>query len=278
MLDNRTENHRVPSTQTPKRGKPRARPKTPPAPESSDGFEDLDNESLPPSWQSRAVERSLERSRAAAEKRSKEFVTAALKLVDRRGGEDFTVQELATEMRISTRTFYLYFSSKEELLVAMFEEVQRQHNRELRVAARAAEDPLARLEAFVFGVLERAHTGSRWYAVGRLLIQQFLQLQISHPDGLRQSYEGLLSYLTKLLVEASAGNAETDEHRRVAALVLHMIVSATQAMVVGSPIIDPAPTPDEVWQFCRNGISLLIAGESGTGARSATRPRTRAAN
>lgn len=180
------------------------------------------------------------------------------------------------EMRMSTRTFYTYFSSKEELLVAMFEEVQRQHNRELRVAAGAADDPLARLEAFVYGVLERAHSGSRWYAVGRLLIQQFMQLQISHPDGLRQSYAGLLAYLTKLLVDASPKKVETEQHRRVAALVLQMVVSATQAMVVGSPIVDPAPTPDEVWQFCLSGIAPLIGDASRTDTATATRSRGRA--
>jgi TetR/AcrR family transcriptional regulator len=205
-------------------------------------------------WHARAVERSLERSRAAAEKRSADFVQTALKLVNKRGGQDFTVQDLVTAMRISTRTFYQYFRSKEELLVAMFEEVQRQHNRELRAAAGDVGDPLARLEGFVLGLLRRAQD-ERDFTVGRLLIAQFLQLQVSHPDELQHSYTGLLNYLTELVAEAAeAGEIDSSDHRRTAALIMQTVVSATQAMVIGSPVIDPAPTPEEVWSFCLKGI------------------------
>ena len=62
----------------------------------------------------------------------------------------------------------------------------------LRPLVAAQEDPRERLKAFVFGILDRAHTGSPRYAVGRLLIQQFLQLQVSHPEELRHSYAGVL--------------------------------------------------------------------------------------
>jgi AcrR family transcriptional regulator len=238
--------------------------------------DDLDAETSPPNWQSKAVERSLGRSRAAAEKRSAAFVTAALALVERNGGKDFTVQELVADMRISTRTYYQYFSSKEELLVAMFEQEQRDHNHELRALASAEEDPLARLKAFVFGILNHAHTDSHRYAVGRLLIQQFLQLQVSHPEELRHSYAGVLAYLTRLLVDAStADGIETAAHRRMAGLVLQMVVSSTQVMVLGSPVIDPPPSPEEVWQFCLGGISgLNTPGGAGERTVEATpRPR-----
>jgi AcrR family transcriptional regulator len=241
--------------------------------EPADGF---DEELSPPNWQSKAVERSLGRSRAAAEKRSATFVKAALALVERRGGQDFTVQELVNDMRISTRTYYQYFSSKEELLVAMFEQVQREDNRGLRPLVAAQEDPRERLKAFVFGILDRAHTGSPRYAVGRLLIQQFLQLQVSHPEELRHSYAGVLDYLTKLLVDANSPDGiETADHRRMAGLVLQMVVSSTQVMVLGSPVIDPPPPPDEVWRFCLSGISgLNAAGGAGEGTvESTARPR-----
>jgi AcrR family transcriptional regulator len=245
----------VPTTEEPRRRKASPRVTATREPEPEDEFDD---ELSPPNWQSKAVERSLGRSRAAAEKRSAAFVKAALALVERRGGQDFTVQDLVNEMRISTRTYYQYFSSKEELLVAMFEQVQREDNRGLRPLVAAEQDPRERLKAFVFGILNRAHTGSPRYAVGRLLIEQFLQLQVKHPEELRQSYAGVLTYLTKLLVEAYAPDGvETAAHRRMAGLVLQMVVSSTQVMVLGSPVIDPAPTPEEVWQFCLSGISGL---------------------
>ena len=209
-----------------------------------------------PKWRSRAVERSLERSRAAAEVRSSQFVSTALAIASERGGGDFTVQEVVERMRVSTRTFYQYFTGKDELLVAMFEEVQRDFQSELRGLAEAEPDPIARLEAFVMGILQRAHDTGRGYAVGRLLIHQFFEVQMTHPDELRESYAGMLAYLAELLAQA-AGDSVSAQHQRAAALIMHMVVSATQASVVGSPLIDPPPTPDEVWQFCLHGVSAL---------------------
>jgi AcrR family transcriptional regulator len=235
-----------------------------------------DAEEASPKWQSRAVERSLERSRAAAEKRSVDFVMTALKLVDGRDGQDFTVQDIVTAMRISTRTFYQYFSSKEELLVAMFEEVQREHNRGLRALTEVGSGPLARIEAFVLGILRRAHETSRWHSVGRLLIQQFLQLQVSHPEELRQSYAGVLSYLSELVAEAAdAGEIESTDHKRTAAIIMQTVVSASQASVIGSPLIDPPPTPEEVWQFCLNGIGAGREPASTPESKTPATPRQR---
>jgi AcrR family transcriptional regulator len=268
----------VPTTEKPRRRKASA-PKsvTRESALSDEPKDEFDDELSTPNWQSKAVERSLGRSRAAAEKRSAAFVKAALALVERRGGQDFTVQELVNDMRISTRTYYQYFSSKEELLVAMFEQVQREDNRDLRPLVAAEDDPRARLKAFVYGILNRAHTGSPRYAVGRLLIEQFLQLQVKHPEELRHSYAGVLAYLTRLVVEAYAPDGiETAVHRRTAGLVLQLVVSSTQVMVLGSPVIDPAPTPEEVWQFCLAGMSALEAA-SGKDTVKAVPPRKTAA-
>ena len=76
-------------------------------------------------------------------------MTTALEIVRQNGGKDFTVQDVVEKMRVSTRTFYQYFSGKEELLVAMFEELQRGFYRGLRSIADAESDPMARLETFV---------------------------------------------------------------------------------------------------------------------------------
>jgi AcrR family transcriptional regulator len=230
-----------------------------------------------PAWRARAVERSLERSRAAAEERSSEFVSTALALVAKSGGKDFTVQDVVEKMRVSTRTFYQYFSSKDELLVAMFEEVQRGHNRELRALADASDDPLARLEAFVLGILRRAHEDGRGYVVGRLLIQQHLQLQGSHPDELRGSYAGVLAYLRELVAHAASGGLiQSSDHERTAALILQVVISATQASVIGSPVLDPPPTPEEVWAFCRSGLGAAPADVADKGAATPRPKRARA--
>ena len=91
--------------------------------------------------------------------------------------------------------------------------------------------------------------------MSRLLIQQFFQLQLSHPDGLRESYAGVLNYLSELVLDAaSAGRIHTKDHKRTAALIMQLVTSATQASVIGSPLMDSPATPEEVWAFCLLGI------------------------
>ena len=208
----------------------------------------------PPAWQERAVTRSLGRSRAQAEHRSEQFVATARELVEETDGGDFTVQDVVDRMHVSTKTFYQYFSGKDELVVALFEEVQRERFRFLRQAVAAASDPLGRLRAFVLASLSNPKPSG----VDRLLVQQYFRLQLSHPDELRNALKGHVAYLSELIADADrAGAIRSSDHTREAGLVLQLIATTYQASILGSPLVDPYPTPDEVWEFCRGG---LLAG------------------
>src|SRR3954471_44805 len=77
------------------------------------------------SWRDRAVERSLRGARAKAMSRSDRFIEVAMELLNETGRTDFTVQELVERSKTSLRSFYQHFGSKDELLLALFEEVIR---------------------------------------------------------------------------------------------------------------------------------------------------------
>jgi len=201
----------------------------------------------PRAWQDRAVNRSLERSRAHMERRSALFVETALQLLEETGGEDFTIQEVVDRMKVSTRTFYQFFTGKDDFLVAMFEEVQRERSHRLRQVVDAELDPLARLRAFVVG----SQQGTTRSAASRFLVQHYFKLQVSHPAGLRQSYKGVITYLAELVADAAAAGAVlSTDHERTAGFILQMMNSAIQANVLDSPLMDPPPSPEEVWEFC----------------------------
>ena len=212
--------------------------------------------SAPSAWRGRAVTRSLERSRARAELRSEQFVETALELIEETGDSEFTVQEITDRMRVSTKTFYQYFSGKDDLLVALFEEAQRERSRNLREAVAAASDPLARLRAFVIGSQGPATNPG----VARLLVKQYFRLQLTHPEDLRATFQGNTAYLRDLIADAAAvGAVRSTDHDRAAALVLQLITTAIQANILGSPLVDPPSTPEEVWEFCRVGLDVADA-------------------
>jgi hypothetical protein len=43
-------------------------------------------------------------------------------------------------------------------------------------------------------------------------------------------------------------------HERAAGLVLQLVSTAYQASILGSPLVDPPPSPEEVWEFCKAGL------------------------
>jgi AcrR family transcriptional regulator len=205
----------------------------------------------PPAWQERAVTRSLGRSRAQAEHKSEQFVATARELVEETGGNDFTVQDVVDRMRVSTKTFYQYFSSKDELVVALFEEVQRERFRHLRERVASEPDPLSRLRAFVIA----SQLDAKPSGVDRLLVQQYFRLQLNHPGELRHALKGHVAYLSDLIADASrTGALRSVHHERAAGLVLQLVSTAYQASILGSPLVHPPPSPDEVWEFCKAGL------------------------
>ena len=62
------------------------------------------------------------------------IIRAAAKVLERTNGESLTVQEVADEAGQSLRTLYQYFASKDDLLLAVYEEAVATHARILVAA------------------------------------------------------------------------------------------------------------------------------------------------
>lgn len=204
-----------------------------------------------PRWQSRAVERSLERARAEAEARSAGIVRAAMEVVGESDSGDFTVQAVVDRLRISTRTFYQHFSGKDDLIVAMFEEAQRNGIHELQRAVDAETEPLARLRAFVMA----RQASVRPTPLSRLLIHHHFRLQESHPDELRHAVEPVVDLLRQLVAEATdAGALRGGDIDVATSLVFQTVTTVLQSRVLGSGPGPDQPSDDDVWEFCLRGL------------------------
>ena len=72
------------------------------------------------SWVERAVERSaaVQRSRSRIANQVRLMLDAARRLIRDQDG-DFTTQDLVAEAGVALQTFYRYFASKDELLLAV---------------------------------------------------------------------------------------------------------------------------------------------------------------
>jgi hypothetical protein len=73
-------------------------------------------------WQQRALDRSLVEAKRRALDKSNGFVRAAMALLAETGTLTFTVQDVVDRSQLSLRGFYQTFASKDDLLLALFEE------------------------------------------------------------------------------------------------------------------------------------------------------------
>src|SRR5919109_5419284 len=107
--------------------------------ELSDGDDDAAD------WHARVVRRSLRTATKRSIDRGSSLIRAAAKLLERSNGDGFTVQDVADEAGQSLRTLYQYFESKDDLLLAVFEEAMRTYARLIARAIEGLTDPLERL-------------------------------------------------------------------------------------------------------------------------------------
>ena len=225
---------------------------------------DLDDETIP-AWQRQSMQRSLRTARARAHARSDRFVTAATRLWQEKGNTDFTVQDVVDRSKMSIRTFYKYFASKEDLLAAVHETVvARQAVPRLRRRIEKFRDPLLRLRAYIEELVElTAKTGP----VGRTLITYQNRLAESRPADLATAMKPQF----ELLVELIGDIARTRPLRRdltvetAARLTHYTVLAAAHGRALGSEGAGDIPA-QAIWQFCVSGMGFT-AGSSPAGSR-----------
>ena len=101
-------------------------------------------------WQRRVIDRSLDDAKRRSIDRGSRLIRAAAKVLDRSNGESLTVQEVADEAGQSLRTLYQYFASKDDLLLAVYEEAMRTYATAAdRRSGRASRIRLERLAAAI---------------------------------------------------------------------------------------------------------------------------------
>ena len=100
-------------------------------------------------WQQRALDRSLVDAKRRALDKSNGFVKAAKQLLDETGGLNFTVQDVVDRSKLSLRSFYQTFASKDDLLLALFEEYVASAAAWQRDQMAEHDDPIEQIRVFL---------------------------------------------------------------------------------------------------------------------------------
>jgi len=223
-----------------------------------------DLESLP-TWKRQSVERSLKSARARAQDRSDRFVRAGIEIIKGTGDTGFTVQDVVDESGMSIRTFYLFFASKDDLLLAIHETIlSSEVEPRLRRRCDVESDPIDKIKAFIEALFELS--GNLVPSTRAFIVQQH-RLAEARPDDLDLALEPQVNLFIELLSGAAdAGRVREDlDVETNARLLHHMILSVVEARVLGSKRSADI-SPDQVWELCATAIGVLSARKAGVRA------------
>ena len=197
-------------------------------------------------WQERAVGRSIEVVAARSRERARRFVAAARDIVAEAGDLDFAVQDVVRRAGLSLRSFYQHFDGKDDLVVALYEEIVHAAVERVRPQVERIEDPIARLRFLVF----------RFYrergAFPASMAAEIQQLVRARPREMRATLAPLLEILADGVRAGQAVGAirggEPSEHALHLLLVVLMYTQARGQGLLGGDW--PTPPRERLWDYC----------------------------
>ena len=213
-------------------------------------------------WERRSAARVVDAARDRLLARSRQFVEKATEVVARDGVDGLTLRTILEETGLSRRAFYERFESKDDLMVAVFEEAMRGAAARFRAQfeEERLEDPLERLRLIVREMIAGA-ARSRTATGGGLspaMSREHLRLAESRPDELRQAIGPTTELMAEQIEAAMAAGSARPGDPRELALLIHNLVSSTihSAVLGGHAEYDAERITRVVWEFCRRGLAL----------------------
>jgi AcrR family transcriptional regulator len=221
------------------------------------GVPPLAHESTEPGWRARVVSRSLAPAAERAIHRGEEFISAASQLVLESGGDDFTIQQVATEAGYTLRSFYQHFPGKDDLLIALIEESQIVMARLLLLHAERFSPPLERLGSSLYWAFdERLHTARAYNAALMRFVQR---VSLNSPGSVDAARRPVLMVFAGMIEEAVRDGALEDRDPERSAFALMAVhIRYTQAIYLGTDDSAAPPSVPELVRFCVQGLGAQV--------------------
>nr|WP_090276754.1 TetR/AcrR family transcriptional regulator [Mycolicibacterium komanii] len=143
----------------------------------------------------------MQRSRLRIAKQVRQMLDAARRLIATKGDE-FTTGELVAEAGVALQTFYRYFGSKDELLLAVIGDAMTEACKRWTTAAEELSDPLARLRFYLTATLERLNGDSRNAAMARFVVSTRWRLHRHFSEELAEAEKPFVDLVRRAVSDA----------------------------------------------------------------------------
>ena len=200
----------------------------------------------------RAVERTVAGRRAEYGAEMRRIVEMTFSLVERQGTLEPSMREILAATGLSTQAFYKYFSSKDELMLALLDEGRQRLVDTLERRIARATTPVDRIRAWIEGVLAQAvNAGAAARTRPWVLNEQ--RLADLFPDQHQASVDRLVGLLHEPIGQLQRKKA-TDDVGVVATLVYQLTFATLRMHFVGGT--KPRARENELLVgFCLRGVT-----------------------
>ncbi len=206
----------------------------------------------PASWAIRAADRSpsVQRSHARSVQRAQQIVAAARRLAVVKGSS-FTTHELVKEAGVALQTFYKHFEGKDQVLLAVIEDMILEASVDLRERGNLIEDPIDRLRLYVTDTLQTIRGGSIDAPGAQFVTTEHWRLQQLYPDQLALATRPFTDLVLEALAAAQeAGSLQPANAAYDAWLAGQLIMAVFHyyAFATSEDAVDDIA--ERVWSFC----------------------------
>ena len=208
-------------------------------------------------WHRRVVGRSLRTAAERSVDRGKALIVAAAVVLERDNGEDINVQDVADEAGQSLRTLYQYFESKDDLLLAVFEEAMRTYAQLLRSAIEDLDDPLGRLAGAIVAAVSMPAFSDTGFDRG--LARLRLRLAESRPDLVGRAQQAITTLVRELVeAAAAAGRIRGEDPEAATFMVLALNAAFITTERLGNDTGVGRPDIPGMVTFCLQGLGAPV--------------------
>ena len=218
-------------------------------------------EATPLTWADRAADRSpaVQRSRARQVEQAKVVVDAARRLITERG-EGFTTQELVKEAGVALQTFYRLFAGKDQLLLAVFEDMIAEQCLRYEEEASVLPDPVARLHFYITEAVRSVSGDGVWDMPPRFVTAEHWRLHQLFPDEMSHATQAFTDLVLRQLEAAAAeGLLAPADPERDAWFVTKLVMGVYHHYAFAADVPDAADIGDQLWAFCLGALGGTTA-------------------
>jgi TetR/AcrR family transcriptional regulator len=182
------------------------------------------------------------------------MLDAARRLI--RDKDDFTTQELVSEAGVALQTFYRYFASKDELLLAVIADAMTEACERWAKAAAELPDPMDRLRFYVTAPLERFHGDSRDAAAMRFIVSTHWHLHRIFPNELAEAEKPFVDLmLAEINTAAERGLLRPHNPEWGAWFVVELLRAVNHYYAYAAKAGDDLDaTKEHLWRFCKTAL------------------------